>query len=328
MRLIIDTDPGMGTHGADPEDGLAILFALGSSEVTVEAITVVAGNVPTNHSWPNLHRLLELAGRTDVAVRAGAASPLNPDRLPQNAGLRMREGMDRDVPDVPLPEDDGGAAELIRDVVLADPGEITVVAIGPLTNVARAIQLDPSVATGMTRLVIMGGTVEVAGNITPAAEFNIWMDPEAADIVFRSGAAITMVGLDVCHQTHFDLTQVAAIRGRSPLSDFVADAAAAWIEAREQFSGESDLHLYDTLAMAAAIHPEVIETRAALVQIETGDGPAQGITVAWTNDVLRRVLTGQEPNAEVAVGVDLERFEHLFRSHVLTPLGSRPRSVD
>ncbi|MFA9565426.1 MAG: nucleoside hydrolase, partial [Acidimicrobiales bacterium] len=209
--------------------------------------------------------------------------------------------------------------------VLANPGEITVVAIGPLTNVARAIQLDPSVATAVSRLVIMGGTVEVAGNITPAAEFNVWMDPEAADIVFRSGAAITMVGLDVCHQTHFDLSQVAALRGRGDLADFVADAAASWIEARELFSGESDLHLYDSLAMAAAIDPEVVETRPALVQIETGEGPAQGMTVAWTNDVLRRVLTGLEPNADVAVAVDLDRFEHLFRTRVLSPLESVPR---
>ena len=326
MRLIIDTDPGMGTDGADPEDGLAILFALGSSEVTVEAITVVAGNVPTSHSWPNLHHLLALVDRTDVAVRAGAFAPLHPDRVPQNAGLRMREGLEQpDVPAVPLPEDDRGAAELIRDTVLANPGEITVVAIGPLTNVARAIQLDPSVATAVSRLVIMGGTVEVAGNITPAAEFNVWMDPEAADIVFRSGAAITMVGLDVCHQTHFDLSQVAALRGQGDLADFVADAAASWIEARELFSGESDLHLYDSLAMAAAIDPEVVETRPALVQIETGEGPAQGMTVAWTNDVFRRVLTGLEPNADVAVAVDLDRFEHLFRTRVLSPLESVPR---
>ena len=324
MRLIIDTDPGMGSKGADPEDGLAVLFALGSPAATVEGITVVAGNVPTSHSWSNLHRLLELADRTDVAVRAGAVSPLNPDRLPQNAGLRMREGMDRDVPAIPLPGDDSGAAELIRHTVLANPGEITVVAIGPLTNVARAMQLDSAVAAAVSRLVIMGGTVEVAGNITPAAEFNIWMDPEAADIVFRSGVAITMVGLDVCHQTHFDLSQVAALRGRGELADFVADAAASWIEARELFSGESDLHLYDSLAMAAAIDPEVLETRPALVQIETGDGPAQGMTVAWTNDVLRRVLTGLEPNAEVAVGVDLDRFQDLFHTRVLTPLESRP----
>jgi inosine-uridine nucleoside N-ribohydrolase len=134
-----------------------------------------------------------------------------------------------------------------------------------------------------------------------------------------------MVGLDVCHRTHFDLTQVAALRGSGDLADFVADAAASWIGAREQFSGESDLHLYDSLAMAAAIDPEVVETRPALVQIETGDGPAQGMTVAWTNDVLRRVLTGLDPNAEVAVGVDLERFEHEFRARVLAPLESVPR---
>ena len=329
MRLIIDTDPGMGSKGADPEDGLAILLALWSPEVTVEAVTVVAGNVPTSHSWSNLHRLLALADRTDVPVRSGAVAPLNPDRVPQNAGLRMREGLVQDdVPLVPLPDDDGGAAELIRDTVLAAPGEITVVAIGPLTNLARAIGLDPSVATAMARLVIMGGTVEVAGNVTPAAEFNIWMDPEAADVVFRSGATITMVGLDVCHRTHFDLSHVAVLRGNGDLAEFVADAAASWIEARGRLSGDDDLHLYDSLAMAAAIHPDLVDTTPALVQVETGDGPAQGMTVAWTNDVLRRVLTGLEPNTDVAVGVDLDRFDHLFRTRILTRLESVPPRVD
>lgn len=328
MRLIIDTDPGMGSRGADPEDGLAILLALGSPEVHVEAITVVAGNVPTSHSWSNLHRLLALAGHSDVPVHAGAAAPLNRDRIPQNAGLRMREGLERDGPTVPLPDEDGDAAELIRRAVRAAPGEITLVAIGPLTNVARAIRSDPSVAAAMRKLVLMGGTVGTAGNITPAAEFNIWMDPEAADIVFRSGAPITMVGLDVCHRTHFDLSDVAALRGTGDLAEFVADAAADWIEARRRLSGDDDLHLYDSLVVAAAIHPDLVETRSALVQIETGEGPAQGMTVTWTNDVLRRVLTGLDPNAEVAVDVDLERFDRLFRERVLTPLESRPGQPD
>ncbi len=322
MRLIIDTDPGMGSPGADPEDGLAVLLALGSPGVTVDGITVVAGNVPTSHSWANVHHLLDLAGRADVPVRAGAAHPLSDHRIPQTAGLRMREGLGRDVPAIELPGDDGAAAEFICETVLASPGEVTLVAIGPLTNVARAIELDPTVAGEAAGLVIMGGTVEVAGNITPAAEFNIWMDPEAADVVFASGAEITMVGLDVCHRTHFDLDQVAALRGRGPLADFVAEAAASWIDARGRLSGDDDLHLYDSLAMAAAIQPEILETRRALVQIETSDGPAQGMTVAWTNDVLRSVLTGREPNASVAVGLDLARFEALFRDRVLTPLES------
>jgi purine nucleosidase len=202
--------------------------------------------------------------------------------------------------------------------VLGAPGKVTVVAIGPLTNIAAAIEAEPEVATAMASLVIMGGTVAVPGNVTPAAEFNIWMDPEAADIVFRSGAPITMVGLDVCHRTSFDRDRAARLRRNgSPLAGFVADAAESWIDVREQLFPEHEaLHLYDTLAVAAAIEPDLLETHGALVDVETSDGPAQGMTVTYRNDILREFLTGRGPNAAVAVDVDNTRFAQHFDARV------------
>jgi purine nucleosidase len=238
----------------------------------------------------------------------------------QTAWLTQREKAPRTVPCIGLPDvpPGGTAAEFICRTVLDAPGEVTVVAIGPLTNIAAAIEAEPDVATAMASLVIMGGTVAVPGNVTPAAEFNIWMDPEAAGIVFGSGAPITMVGLDVCHQTSFDRDRAARFRrSGSPLAGFVADAAESWIDVREQLFPEHEaLHLYDTLAVAAAIEPDLLQTRVALVEVETSDGPAQGMTVTYLNDALRQLLTGRDPNAAVAVGVESARFAARFDERV------------
>jgi inosine-uridine nucleoside N-ribohydrolase len=321
VRLVIDTDPGMGTPGADPEDGMAVLYALNAPGVTVEAITLVQGNVAVSQSWPNVHRLLELAGRTDVAVHAGAAEPREPPRRPlQATWLRQREAMASGGRAVDTPPDT--AAGHLAETVRASPGEITIVAIGPLTNVAAAIDADPSFASALAGVVIMGGAAEVPGNITPAAEFNIWMDPEAAAVVLDSGAPVTMVGLDVCHRTRFDRGDAARLRASgSSLAAFVADASESWIDVREAILDAGDaLHLYDTLAMAAAIDPDVVGTRPALVEVETSTGPAQGMTVTHLDDAMRRLLTGREPNAAVATEVDVERFEGLFAERVAQSL--------
>ena len=321
MRLIIDTDLGMGTVGSDPEDGMAILYALNAPDVRVDGLTLVQGNVPIAHSWPNAHHLLTLVGCPDLPVHAGAVLPRNPNRRRlQTAWLDQRAAVPQTVPAVaaPVGPPGGSAAAFICRTVLGAPGKVTVVAIGPLTNIAAAIEAEPEVATAMASLVIMGGTVAVPGNVTPAAEFNIWMDPEAADIVFRSGAPITMDGLDVCHRTSFDRDRAARLRRNgSPLAGFVADAAESWIDVREQLFPEHEaLHLYDTLAVAAAIEPDLLETHGALVDVETSDGPAQGMTVTYRNDILREFLTGRGPNAAVAVDVDNTRFAQHFDARV------------
>ncbi len=300
---------------------MAILYALNAPDVQVDGLTLVQGNVPISHSWPNALHLLALAGHPDLPVHAGAVRPRGSARRRlQTTWLDQRATAARIAPfsdPTDGPPGNTAAAFLCR-TVLESPGEVTVVAIGPLTNIAAAIEAEPEMAAAMASLVIMGGTVAVPGNITPAAEFNIWMDPDAADIVFRSGAPITMVGLDVCHQTSFDRDRAARLRRNgSPLAGFVADAAESWIDVREAMFPEHEaLHLYDTLAVAAAIEPDLLQTRSALVDIETSDGPAQGMTVTYLNDVLRQLLTGRDHNASVAVGVDSERFAARFDERV------------
>lgn len=322
MRLIIDADPGLGTHGADPEDALAVLYALGSPDVRLEGLTLVHGNVPVSHSWPNIENLLALLGRGDLPVHLGAARPRDPDRrVHQTRWLAYREATPVAVPwSGTLPEP--SATEFLCETVLGSPGEITLAAIGPLTNVAEAIEAEPDFAHCLAGLVVMGGTVAVPGNITPAAEFNVWMDPEAADVVFRSGAAIAMVGLDVCHRTRFDRAMAASVRASgSPLASFVADGCGAWIEVMAiAAEGGPALHLYDSLAVAAAVEPGLLSMRPALVEIETSTGPAQGMTVTYLDDIRRQLLTGRPHNASVAVDVDLDRFGTLFGERVLEAL--------
>ncbi|MGI9579010.1 MAG: nucleoside hydrolase [Microthrixaceae bacterium] len=343
MRILIDTDPGMGSIGADPEDAMAILYALGAPGVCLEGVTVVHGNVPVAHGHPNALHALRLAGREDIAVVAGASGPRDPTRRAfQAAWLAQRSSLASRVPPLtpatsqeepisskaapvppgnqasPAAETGNAAAEFLCEQALASPGEFTLVAIGPLTNVAAAIELHPDFAESLDRLVIMGGTARVAGNITPAAEFNIWMDPDAAEVVLDSGAAITMVGLDVCHQTAFDRSGVdRLLASGTELATFAAESSAAWIEVREAVDhGGGALHLYDSLAVAAAIEPDLLTYEEALVLVETGDGPAQGMTVTHLNPVLRQLLTGREPNVRVALGVDSARFHSRFAERV------------
>src|SRR5271169_5582544 len=191
-RIIIDTDPGI-------DDALAIFLALRSPELKVEAITPVAGNVPLDLTLPNALRLVEIAGRTDVPVAAGASHPLVRRLVTAGhvhgvnglAGVEFREPKIKPVRET--------APELIRRIVRENPGEITIVAVGPLTNVALALRADPELAGMIPAIVIMGGSLS-GGNITPAAEFNLYVDPEAARIVFDANIPLTMVGLDVTHK--------------------------------------------------------------------------------------------------------------------------------
>jgi purine nucleosidase len=214
-RIILDTDPGV-------DDALAILLALRSSELKVEALTPVAGNVPLDFTLPNALKLLELAGRTDVPVAAGASTPLVRSLVTAKAvhGNNGLGGVELPAPKIrPVSET---ASELIRRIVRTIPGEISIVAVGPLTNVATALRSDPSLAQMIRSIVVMGGSLS-RGNVTPAAEFNFYVDPEAARIVFDAGVPLTMVGLDVtrkalARQEHLKILDAA----KTPVCDFTA----------------------------------------------------------------------------------------------------------
>ncbi|MEM9404410.1 MAG: nucleoside hydrolase [Acidobacteriota bacterium] len=317
MRLIIDTDPAMGTIGGDPEDCFAVLLALNSPGVTVEGITVVQGNVPAEKGYSNVKHLLELVGRTDVPVRRGLVRPLSQDRPIQVGFLERRYAMSQLTEMIEPPDDEAGAVDFLVEKVQQNPGEITIVTIGPCTNLAKALQTAPDLAGKVRGIVMMGGTAAVAGNISPAAEFNFWQDPEAADIVFRSGAPLTMVGLDVCHQTELHPRQVEDVAGESELGRFVLEATKPWFRVMGGGTGDGALHLYDSLAMAVAIDPTLVALEDSFVEIETSDGPAQGMSVSHHVPFQRILFRHQETNAKVALEVDVERFYAVFQERVL-----------
>src|SRR5438477_5311238 len=192
-RVIIDTDPGV-------DDAFALLLAMRSPELKIEGITAVAGNVPLELTLPNALRMVEIAGRSDIPVAAGAKAPLL-RRLVSAAYAHGENGLGGAVfPEPRLKPVDQPAAEFIRTTVRKHPNELTLITVGPLTNVASALSLDTELSQLIRRIVMMGGSLS-GGNITPAAEFNIYVDPEAARIIFQSGIPITMVGLDVTRKT-------------------------------------------------------------------------------------------------------------------------------
>ena len=317
MDVLIDTDPGMGTLGCDPEDSFAIAMALASPEVTVRAITCVQGNVPVRHSYANAAHLLQLLRRTDVPLAAGAERPL----LGARRGEQLRWLAERDTSERVLaaarpPYAEPRAVELILRTARESDG-LTIIAIGPLTNVAAALVADPGLVDRLGRLVVMGGAFEVPGNVTPTAEFNFFMDPEAAQIVLERGVQPVLVGLDVCHQTHLTRQQLAASHFQTDLGRFVQRSCAAWLPAAD----DEGPHLYDSLAVASVIRPELVTLEAAFVEIETASEALAGTSVAWLPD---RPSAWSRPhgteNALVATGIDVVGFEALVNERVLTQL--------
>src|SRR5260370_521565 len=209
LRVVIDTDPGV-------DDALGLLLAMRSPELKIEAITAVAGNVPLELTLPNSLRMVEIAGRTEIPVAAGARAPLV-RRLVTAAYAHGENGLGGAVfPEPKTKPVAEPAAALIRQIIRKFPGEVTLLTIGPLTNVAAALNSDAELAAMVRSHVIIGGSLSV-GNITPAAEFNVYVDPEAARIVFQSGIPMTMVGLDVTRKTSLTEDHVRQLQhGQNP----------------------------------------------------------------------------------------------------------------
>jgi inosine-uridine nucleoside N-ribohydrolase len=316
MDVVLDTDPGIGTVGVDPEDALALALAFASPEVDVRAVTCVQGNVPIRHSLASARRVLERLGREHVALAAGAERPLaGPARHAQRRRLAEAGGRDRILPAVEGPIGEPRAVELILRTARAC-SDLTVVAIGPLTNLAAALLAEPSLAGRLARVVVMGGAFETPGNVTPTAEFNFFMDPEAAQIVLDAGVTPVLVGLDVCHRTHLTREQLAAVGFRSPFGRLLLEASRDWL-----YGSEDGPHLYDSLAVACAVAPERFELTPAFVHVETASEPLAGTSAAWLPG---RASAWSRPdvadNALIATDVDLQAFETLFSERVLAHL--------
>lgn len=288
-------------------------MALNHPGTTVEAITVVAGNVSLEQGVQNALYTLELCG-SDAPVHRGASSPLLVPLVTAQE-VHGKDGMG----DIGLPlsgrePEPGHAVDVLVDAINASPGGLTLVALGPLTNVALALLKDQSIAGKVRDCVVMGGTGRGPGNVTPVAEYNIWADPEAASIVFESGMPLTMVGWDVSYgHAVFDAEDSARLRAiGTPLAEFCVDIQAvldAWAKENTHLAG---FDLPDPITMAVALDPAVVtETRRLFVAVETGGVWSRGQTI-----VDHLGVAGREPNIAVVMEASRERFLDLLHAAV------------
>jgi inosine-uridine nucleoside N-ribohydrolase len=293
FRVLIDTDPGV-------DDALALLLAMRSPELKIEGITVVAGNVPLTLTLPNALRMVEIAGRDDIPVAAGASAPLL-RRLVTAAYAHGENGLGGAVfPEPRRKPAAEPAAEFIRQTVRKYPGEVALLTIGPLTNIAAALNSDAELARMVRALVMMGGSLS-GGNITPAAEFNIYVDPEAARTVFQSGIPITMVGLDVTRKTSLTDEHVRVLEAaQNPASQAAATIARNTLNRNRERGFLAGPNMHDSLAVAGFIDPSILQFQDYYVDVETAGELTAGETLGYSpnaGDLRRR--PGMEPGKEI-----------------------------
>lgn len=301
-KIIIDTDPGQ-------DDAVAILLALASPELDVLGITTVAGNVPLPLTAKNARVVCELAGRGDIRVFAGCDAPMG-RKLVTAEYVHGKSGLDGiALPDPTMPLAEGHAVDfLIESLREEAPGAVTLCPIGPLTNIATAFQRAPDIVPRVAEIVLMGGAYFEVGNVTPAAEFNIYVDPEAADIVFKSGVPIVVMPLDVTHKA---LTTRARVEAFRALGTRVGHAVASWTDFFERFDmakyGSEGAPLHDPCVIAYLLKPDLFTGRHVNVEIETKGDFTLGMTVAdWWR------VTGRPANAMFMGGIDAEGFYALL----------------
>ncbi|MGB3831530.1 MAG: nucleoside hydrolase [Mesorhizobium sp.] len=297
-KIIIDTDPGQ-------DDAVAILLALGSPELEVVGIAAVAGNVPLALTEKNARKICELAGRPQVKVFAGAVRPLARP-LVTAEHVHGRTGLDGPVLPEPVMQlqEQHGVDFIVETLMREAPGSVTICSLGPLTNVALALIREPRIAPRIREIVLMGGGFFEGGNTTPAAEFNIYVDPHAADVVFRSGVPIVMMPLDVTHKALTTARRVEAFR---KLGTRVGDATAALLDFFERFDeekyGTDGGPLHDPCVIAYLLKPELFRGRSCNVAVETASELTLGMTVVdWWG------VTDRPKNALVMRDIDADGF--------------------
>lgn len=301
-RIVLDTDLAMGAPGSDIDDGFALALALGDPDIALDLVTTVAGNTDVVTATALTLELLHRCGRPDVAVHRGASRALlhphdRPGTVPAEVPAREPAG-------------ELAAAALVAHV-LANPGRITLVAIGPLTNVALAMRLHPGLAPALHRLVVMGGEfLSASHDRAMPGEFNLWCDPEAARIVLettaQAGKVVEFVGLDVTRQVRISREEADRMAGSDrPFTAFAGEYTAAWIDQLDPRYAvpPGTCALHDPLAVAAVTRPDLLTWRAAHVEVETGDR-LRGVALAD--------FDAGVPNARVAVAVDAAGFRAHF----------------
>ncbi len=310
-RVIVDTDFALPPQ----DDGLALAFALNSPELEIVGVTTVAGNYNVERANADALRMMEIAGRPDIRVYGGARRP-----LAHQADDFARAHYGKWWSDEPAPAPPGGfatialqpeaAADFIARTVLAAPGQIDILAIGPLTNLAVAMQRHPDLPRAIKRITIMGGAIaslpDGGGNITPTAEFNFWVDPEAARIVLRSGAAITLSPLNVSMKTALDRASFERIAAsQTP----VARLVAAQMGPRYARDTGYRPHMYDEVAAASLVDPSLVKTRSMFVDVDDHHGIDYGASIGAAEP-----WPGAEGAQRVDVQYDIDnaRFMSLF----------------
>jgi purine nucleosidase len=297
-RIIIDTDPGQ-------DDAVAILLALGSPELEIVGIAAVAGNVPLKLTEKNARKVCELAGRPDIKVFSGAIRPLV---RPLVTAEEVHGKTGLNGPDLPAPtmklQDRYAVDFIVETLMKEESGTITLCALGPLTNIALALIREPRIAPRIKEIVLMGGGFFEGGNVTPTAEFNIYVDPQAADIVFRAGVPIVMMPLDVTHKALTRADRIQAIRA---LGNKVGVATAEMLEFFERYDeekyGSDGGPLHDPCVIAYLLKPDLFKGRRCNVTVEIASELTMGMTVIDWWGVTRR-----EKNALVMRDIDADGF--------------------
>lgn len=300
-RIIIDTDPGV-------DDALTFLLALASPEIQLEALTTTQGNVTVEKATQNALSVLELLDASHIPVARGVSlSIVGPllasDLVHGQSGLGNTNLSEPKIKPVPQ-----HAIDYLIERFLSEPGELSLFAIGPLTNIALALRKEPRFASSVKELVIMGGAIREGGNITAQAEFNIYADPHAAHIVFHSGIPITLIPLDVTHKCMLYRKDVQRLKKiNSPISQFIEDATAVYLEFTKEKTGIDGCALHDPLTLATIIAPELLTLEEHYVEVDISGGISMGKTFA---DFYH--TAGKPANMKVALDVRSEEFVELF----------------
>lgn len=323
-RVIIDTDPGIGMPGSDIDDGLAIAYAVRSPRLEVMALTTVVGNVDVGNGVTNAVRLLRRLGRSDIPVVQGAIRPLVRDMDSVRSAFRrfIEEEEPRDEEPALPPTVSMTAAQYLVEQVRKDPGVLTVVGIGPATNLALAVGLDPAFASNVAEIVLMAGSATTyAENVTPVGDFNAFVDPEALAVVLGSGAKVRMVGLDQTARTRFTLEDAKKLRSsRETCNMWLADCAERWIGLLARVFPNRPEHregcfLHDPLVLASVVEPGICSWADAYVEVALGETLTRGLVVADRG--LALLAPRGQWNARVAVDSDVGAFQKEFMGVLL-----------
>ncbi len=299
-KIIIDTDIGLGTRNAEIDDGLALSYAISKSkEIQTECITTVFGNVVGGEAYKNAVNLLDILGKTNIHVEKGATKPLQ----------------DRDHGEPSA----YAAAKLMTSKIMNLPREITLVCIGPLTNLAAALIMEPDLPKNVKEVYIMGGAVTVPGNVTPTAEFNVYSDPIAAKIIFNSGMPMILVPLDVTTKTLITRKHLEILRSKDgKILDYICNWVEPWLKFQEQTLKLGGGNLHDPLTVAIAIDNTLAQMKQMFVDVETKGEITKGMTVGER----RSFISPRVKNMNVCLDLDEPRFMEQFMTS-LKSLGQK-----